>query len=237
MSTVVVRYIKPSLLPIVGITASLVLGSFCSFLHSLSNGRQLRSYKLLRIMLIISFGVMLTGAKEAEFNVAGFILVMAAAIVSGFRWNIPQLLLKVSAEYLLISKASVIALTVAGMVKEVVSLVTIMVGVMFLRDNFTVLKGSGLGVDIIDVSLFNWLRYQKLIHGVSGEHELSYQNQNHSYVALKENHAVFEVGDELDKDILYLRTRYSGHRVTSSAFSLHWRVETVTGTVGKGVVH
>ncbi|KAL3681423.1 hypothetical protein R1sor_024379 [Riccia sorocarpa] len=314
ISTVVVRYIKPSLLPTVGITwkdycmrvvptalataldidltnvslvfISVTFATMCKsgapvflLLFAFAFKLETPSYKLLGIMLIIAFGVMLTVSKETEFNVAGFILVMAAAIMSGFRWTVTQLLLQmkyilkrwiflvhfficaglnnpyavmsyltpvmaaasmilslilepwtklgeshyfdtpehvlsscalmllggglafcmVSAEYLLISKTSAIALTVAGVVKEVV---TIMVAVMFLRDNFTMLKGIGLGVIIIGVSLFNWLRYQKLVHGGSGEHGLSHQNQNHSYVALKENHAVFEVGDELDEDIL-----------------------------------
>ncbi|KAL3681433.1 hypothetical protein R1sor_024389 [Riccia sorocarpa] len=150
--------------------------------------RETPSYKLLGIMLIISFGALLTVAKETEFNVAGFILIMAAAIMSGFRSIVTQLLLQVSVEYLRISKTRAIALTFAG------------VAMMFLMDNLTLLKGTGLGVIMIGVSLLNWLRYQKLVHGGSGEHGLSHQNQNHSYVAIKENHAVFEVEEELEED-------------------------------------
>jgi solute carrier family 35 protein C2 len=34
-------------------------------------------------------------AKETEFEVRGFILVMLAAVMSGFRWTVTQLLLQV----------------------------------------------------------------------------------------------------------------------------------------------
>ncbi|KAL2620507.1 hypothetical protein R1flu_000712 [Riccia fluitans] len=300
ISTVVVRFIKPSLLPALDMSwkdyclrvvptalataldidltnvslvfISVTFATMCKsgapvflLLFAFAFKLEVPSYKLMGIMLIISFGVMLTVAKETEFNIAGFILVMAAAIMSGFRWTVTQLLLQkeeyglnnpfavmsyltpvmaaasmilslilepwnkfgeshyfdtpghvlsscalmllggglafcmVSAEYLLISKTSAIALTVAGVVKEVV---TIMVAVIYLKDNFTLLKGAGLVVIVVGVSLFNWLRYQKLVHGGSGEHGFSHRTENHSYVPLKENHAVFEVGDELDEDIL-----------------------------------
>jgi hypothetical protein len=46
-------------------------------------------------MLIISFGVLLTVAKETEFNLWGFIFIMLAAVMSGFRWSMTQILLQV----------------------------------------------------------------------------------------------------------------------------------------------
>jgi hypothetical protein len=53
------------------------------------------SLKLLGIILIISFGVMLTVAKETEFQLEGFILVMLSTVMAGFRWTVTQLLLQV----------------------------------------------------------------------------------------------------------------------------------------------
>lgn len=53
------------------------------------------SFSLLGIMLIVSFGVLLTVAKETEFNLWGFIFIMLAAVMSGFRWSMTQILLQV----------------------------------------------------------------------------------------------------------------------------------------------
>ncbi|KAL6616070.1 hypothetical protein ACP70R_038340 [Stipagrostis hirtigluma subsp. patula] len=52
------------------------------------------SCSLLGIMLIVSFGVLLTVAKETEFNLWGFIFIMLAAVMSGFRWSMTQILLQ-----------------------------------------------------------------------------------------------------------------------------------------------
>jgi solute carrier family 35 protein C2 len=52
------------------------------------------SLKLLGIIVIISFGVMLTVAKETEFQLEGFILVMLSTVMAGFRWTVTQLLLQ-----------------------------------------------------------------------------------------------------------------------------------------------
>jgi solute carrier family 35 protein C2 len=147
------------------------------------------SLKLLGIILIISFGVMLTVAKETEFQLEGFILVMLSTVMAGFRWTVTQLLLQkeeyglnnpfvamsyftpimalitvvfslalepwhklgstaffdstfhifescalmllggtlaffmVMAEYLLISETSAVTMTIAGVIKEVVTIV------------------------------------------------------------------------------------------------------------------
>ncbi|KAJ0678045.1 hypothetical protein HanOQP8_Chr12g0443441 [Helianthus annuus] len=53
------------------------------------------SLKLLGIMLIISVGILLTVAKETAFEFWGFIFVMLAAVMSGFRWTMTQILLQV----------------------------------------------------------------------------------------------------------------------------------------------
>lgn len=191
------------------------------------------SLRLFGIIVIISSGVLLTGLgslfdskpEERKFEVLGFILVILAAVMSGFRWTLTQILLQkreyglnnplavlshlapvmaiftaafslateplhklaekpffdtyhnavksslvlllggslaffmVLAEYLLISKTSAVTLTVAGVVKEVV---TIVVAVIFLGDQFTALKALGLAVILVGVCWFNWFKYQKL---------------------------------------------------------------------------
>lgn len=52
------------------------------------------SFKLLGIMFVISVGVLLSVAKATEFNLWGFILIMLAAALSGFRWAATQILLQ-----------------------------------------------------------------------------------------------------------------------------------------------
>ncbi|ONM38176.1 putative sugar phosphate/phosphate translocator [Zea mays] len=176
------------------------------------------SFSLLGIMLVVSFGVLLTVAKETEFNLWGFIFIMLAAVMSGFRWSMTQILLQkeeyglknpftlmshvtpvmaivtaiisivmdpwhdfrashffdssahiirsslllllggalaffmVLTEYVLVSVTSAVTVTVAGIVKEAV---TILVAVLFFNDPFTWLKALGLAIIIFGVSLFN----------------------------------------------------------------------------------
>lgn len=52
------------------------------------------SIKLLGIIVIISTGVLFTVAKETEFEFWGFLFVMLAAVMSGFRWCMTQILLQ-----------------------------------------------------------------------------------------------------------------------------------------------
>lgn len=52
------------------------------------------SVKLFGIIFVISVGVLLTVAKETEFELWGFIFVMLAAVMSGFRWSMTQILLQ-----------------------------------------------------------------------------------------------------------------------------------------------
>ncbi|XP_042434202.1 probable sugar phosphate/phosphate translocator At1g06470 isoform X1 [Zingiber officinale] len=183
------------------------------------------SIKLLLIIIIISFGILLTVAKETEFQFWGFIFVMFAAVMSGFRWSMTQILLQkesyglknpitlmsyvtpamavvtlilslvidpwhdfdtnvyfdnswhvirscllmltggalaffmVLTEYILISATSAVTVSIAGVVKEAV---TIVVAVFYFHDPFTLLKGVGLLIIIIGVSLFNWYKYEKM---------------------------------------------------------------------------
>ncbi|XP_006644708.2 probable sugar phosphate/phosphate translocator At1g06470 [Oryza brachyantha] len=186
------------------------------------------SFNLLGIMLIVSFGVLLTVAKETEFSLWGFIFIMLAAVMSGFRWCMTQILLQkeeyglrnpftlmsyvtpvmaittailsivmdpwhdvrasnffdnsthiikssllmllggalaffmVLTEYVLISVTSAVTVTVAGIVKEAV---TILVAVLFFNDPFTWLKGLGLAIIIFGVSLFNLYKYHRFKKG------------------------------------------------------------------------
>ncbi|KAJ0462082.1 putative sugar phosphate transporter domain-containing protein [Helianthus annuus] len=194
------------------------------------------SFKLLGIMLIISAGVLLTVAKETEFDLWGFIFVMLAAVMSGFRWTMTQILLQkevyglknpltlmsyvtpvmalltallslildpwgefrtssyfdsklhimrscflmlfggtlaffmVLTEYILVSVTSAVTVTIAGIVKEAV---TILVAVFYFHDEFTWLKGAGLVTIIFGVSLFNLYKYQKLHQEKSSPGELA----------------------------------------------------------------
>ncbi|AQL02036.1 putative sugar phosphate/phosphate translocator [Zea mays] len=52
------------------------------------------SIKLLGIIVVISTGVLLTVSKETEFDFLGFIFVTLAAVMSGFRWSMTQILLQ-----------------------------------------------------------------------------------------------------------------------------------------------
>ncbi|KAJ7963864.1 Sugar phosphate transporter domain containing protein [Quillaja saponaria] len=186
------------------------------------------SIKLSGIILIISFGILLTVAKETEFEFWGFIFVMLAAVMSGFRWCMTQILLQKEAcglknpltlmsyvapvmavvtaflslvldpwhefkinnyfnnpwhitrscllmlfggtlaffmvltEYILVSVTSAVTVTIAGVVKEAI---TILVAVFYFHDEFTWLKGVGLLTIMVGVCLFNWYKYQKLQKG------------------------------------------------------------------------
>ncbi|XP_056177614.1 probable sugar phosphate/phosphate translocator At1g06470 isoform X2 [Syzygium oleosum] len=186
------------------------------------------SIKLLGIITVISVGILLAVAKETAFEFWGFIFVMLAAVMSGFRWCMTQILLltfvsglkdpltlmsyiapvmalataflsllldpwdefknnnyfnnsrhltrscllmllggtlaffMVLTEYILVSVTSAVTVTIAGVVKEAV---TILVAVFYFHDEFTWLKGLGLLIIMVGVSLFNWYKYQKLQKG------------------------------------------------------------------------
>uniref|UniRef100_J3MBC9 Sugar phosphate transporter domain-containing protein n=2 Tax=Oryza brachyantha TaxID=4533 RepID=J3MBC9_ORYBR len=194
------------------------------------------SIKLLGIIVVISTGVLLTVAKETDFDFWGFIFVTLAAVMSGFRWSMTQILLQkdsyglknpitlmshvtpvmaiatmilsllmdpwsdfqknayfdspwhvmrscllmliggslaffmVLTEYVLVSATSAITVTIAGVVKEAV---TILVAVFYFHDEFTWLKGAGLATIMVGVSLFNWYKYEKFKKGHINEDEVN----------------------------------------------------------------
>ncbi|KAJ4848038.1 hypothetical protein Tsubulata_041996 [Turnera subulata] len=210
------------------------------------------SIKLLGIIVVISIGILLTVAKETEFDFWGFVFVMLAAVMSGFRWTMTQILLQKEAyglknpltlmsyvtpvmavatmllslmldpwdefrksnyfnspwhigmscllmlfggtlaffmvltEFVLISVTSAVTVTIAGVVKEAV---TILVAVFYFHDEFSWLKGAGLLTIMVGVSLFNWYKYQKLQSGQPLEDDLDRSpstNVAAKYVILEE---------------------------------------------------
>ncbi|ONK81959.1 uncharacterized protein A4U43_C01F34670 [Asparagus officinalis] len=211
------------------------------------------SFKLLGIIVVISSGILLTVAKETQFEFWGFLFVMLAAVMSGFRWCMTQILLQkevyglknpitlmsyvtpvmavttalcslmldpwhdlsknkyfdnsshiiqsfllmllggalaffmVLTEYILVSATSAVTVTIAGIVKEAV---TILVAVFYFHDQFTWLKGIGLFTIMVGVSLFNWYKYQKIKKGHpsgNGEINASTFNGAAKYVILDED--------------------------------------------------
>ncbi|KAL2956653.1 hypothetical protein AAZX31_18G098000 [Glycine max] len=209
------------------------------------------SVKLSGIILIISVGILLTVAKETEFDFWGFVLVMLAAVMSGFRWCMTQILLQKEAyglknplvlmsyvspvmaaatallslaldpwdefrenkyfdnslhitrscllmllggtlaffmvltEYVLVSVTSAVTVTIAGVVKEAV---TILVAVLYFHDQFTWLKGFGLLTIMVGVSLFNWYKYLKLQKGHADGSDVAEHSRDSAakYVILEE---------------------------------------------------
>lgn len=195
------------------------------------------SFKLLGIIVVISIGILLTVARDTEFEFWGFIFVMLAAVMSGFRWCMTQILLQkevyglknpltfmsyvtpvmavvtallslfldpwhefgqnnyfnsswhlartcllllfggtlaffmVLTEYILVSVTSAVTVTIAGVVKEAV---TILVAVFYFHDEFTWLKGAGLLTIMFGVSLFNWYKYQRLQESAPTKHAAKY---------------------------------------------------------------
>ncbi|KAG8501666.1 hypothetical protein CXB51_004783 [Gossypium anomalum] len=221
------------------------------------------SLHLLGIILVISVGILLTVSKETGFQFWGFVFVMLAAVMSGFRWCMTQILLQIMSgvtknylialhklnpltfmsyvtpvmavvtallsllldpwdqftknsyfnsswhiarscflmlfggtlaffmvltEYILVSITSAVTVTIAGVVKEAV---TILVAVFYLHDEFTWLKGAGLLTIMVGVSLFNWYKYLKLQKGKLEEDEAA--------IALTANHAAkYVILDEME---------------------------------------
>ncbi|WVY93487.1 hypothetical protein V8G54_032575 [Vigna mungo] len=78
--------------------------------------------------------------------------------------------LMVLTEYVLISVTSAVTVTIAGVVKEAV---TILVAVLYFHDRFTWLKGYGLLIILVGVSLFNWYKYLKLRKGHAGGSDMA----------------------------------------------------------------
>uniref|UniRef100_A0A0E0FT54 Sugar phosphate transporter domain-containing protein n=1 Tax=Oryza nivara TaxID=4536 RepID=A0A0E0FT54_ORYNI len=148
------------------------------------------SFNLLGIILIVSFGVLLTGLRN-PFTLMSYVtpvMAITTAILSIamdpwhdvrashffdnsthiIRSSLLMLLggalafFMVLTEYVLVSVTSAVTVTVAGIVKEAV---TILVAVLFFNDTFTWLKGLGLGIIIFGVSLFNLYKYHRFKKG------------------------------------------------------------------------
>ncbi|CAN4103165.1 unnamed protein product [Withania somnifera] len=172
------------------------------------------SLKLLGIMLIISIGVLLSGLKNPLTLMSYVTPVMAisTAVLSlifdpwqefgsssyfDSSWHITRSTLlmlfggtlaffMVLTEYILVSVTSAVTVTIAGVVKEAV---TIVVAVFYFHDKFTWMKGVGLMTIMLGVSLFNWYKYDKLQKGNLSEDEMSRsskQNTAAKYVILEE---------------------------------------------------
>lgn len=215
------------------------------------------SAKLFGIIMVISVGILLTVAKETEFEFWGFVFVMLAAVMSGFRWCMTQILLQKEAyglknpltlmsyvtpvmaistgllslvldpwhefnktsyfnnswhvarscllmffggtlaffmvltEFVLISVTSAVTVTIAGVVKEAV---TILVAVIYFHDKFTWLKGAGLLIIMVGVGLFNWYKYQKLQKSQTSENDSA--GSSPTNVATK--YVILDEMDDLD---------------------------------------
>ncbi|KAL3587267.1 hypothetical protein D5086_014134 [Populus alba] len=215
------------------------------------------SAKLFGIIMVISVGILLTVAKETEFEFWGFVFVMLAAVMSGFRWCMTQILLQKEAyglknpltlmsyvtpvmaistgllslvldpwhefnktsyfnnswhvarscllmffggtlaffmvltEFVLISVTSAVTVTIAGVVKEAV---TILVAVIYFHDKFTWLKGAGLLIIMVGVGFFNWYKYQKLQKGQTSENDSA--GSSPTNVATK--YVILDEMDDLD---------------------------------------
>lgn len=90
-------------------------------------------------------------------------------------------------EYVLVSVTSAVTVTIAGIVKEAV---TILVAVLFFNDPFTWLKGLGLATIIFGVSLFNVYKYHKFKKGHNSKHgdtNLQSSNGASKYVILDDD--------------------------------------------------
>lgn len=66
------------------------------------------------VIAIICVGLILLVYGEAEFNLAGFIIVMTASALSGLRWTITQVLLQGSSAHGVGEPASTCTLTLSA---------------------------------------------------------------------------------------------------------------------------
>ncbi|XLR46884.1 hypothetical protein HN51_030950 [Arachis hypogaea] len=93
---------------------------------------------------------------------------------------------EVLTEYFLVSVTGAATVTIAGVVKEAV---TILVAVLYFHDKFTWVKGLGLCTILFGVSLFSWYKYLKLQKGHFGEGEVAVLHTTDSaskYVIIEE---------------------------------------------------
>ncbi|CAN6444646.1 unnamed protein product [Victoria cruziana] len=143
------------------------------------------SLKLFGIIFVISTGVLLTGLKNpiTLMSYVTPVMTLVTALLSlifdpwthfkqnyyfNGSWHVIRSCLlmlfggglaffMVLTEYILVSATSAVTVTIAGVVKEAV---TIVVAVFYFHDEFTLLKGFGLLTIMVGVSLFNWYKHQ-----------------------------------------------------------------------------
>lgn len=184
------------------------------------------NWRLISIIIIMSIGVIMMVAGEAQFNLFGFILVMGAACCSGLRWSLTQILMlrdnnntpqqqhdpistilnltplmgimifissmiiegplnilkceffltkgylhgltmlitpgiiafyMTLSEFYLLSKTSVLSLSIAGIFKE---LLTISFAYLFFDDTLTPINATGLIITLLAIIAYNGFRYQ-----------------------------------------------------------------------------
>ncbi|GJM93126.1 hypothetical protein PR202_ga09655 [Eleusine coracana subsp. coracana] len=194
------------------------------------------SFSLLGIMLIVSFGVLLTergiwikepfylyelcypcdGNSNCDYSIAldpwddlrashffdsrahivrscllmllgGALAFFMVCIMHPFLAVTISVQLQVLTEYFLVSVTSAVTVTVAGIVKEAV---TILVAVLFFDDQFTWLKGLGLAIIIFGVSLFNlykYKRFKKGHHNDNSDTNVQSSNDTSKYVILDDD--------------------------------------------------
>lgn len=188
------------------------------------------TWKIVGIITVMTVGVIMMAAGEANFQALGFVLVLLAAMCSGLRWSLTQILLRRTAsetswntrhdpirtilylspvmacllfvmglfvegiydiihaslwhdkgillgigflilpgvlafcttlaEFFLLQRTSVLTLSIVGIAKEIVTIVT---ATLFFGDKLTLVNGLGLMVTIGSILAYNWYRYMEFV--------------------------------------------------------------------------
>lgn len=61
-------------------------------------------------------------------------------------------------EYVIVAETSALALSVAGMLKEII---TILAAIWFWNDRITIVNGLGFAISIIGLALFNYFKFRR----------------------------------------------------------------------------
>lgn len=190
------------------------------------------TWQIFSIVGVMTVGVIMMAAGEAHFQLIGFILVLAAAMCSGLRWSLTQILLRRSSgesiwvtkhdpirtilylnpatgvllfimgifvegmgniihaslwndkglilgslllilpgvlafcmtlsEFVLLQRTSVLTLSIVGIAKEIVTIIT---ATIFFGDNLTLVNVIGLIVTISSILAYNSYRYMEFMKG------------------------------------------------------------------------
>ena len=92
-------------------------------------------------------------------------------------------------EFELIKQTSVVTMSVAGMFKEVL---TVVAGAVVFGDRLAVANVWGVGVTLGGIGWYNWIKVQKMIEGEKGEKE----GEGYELVGGTREDEVFEIDDE-----------------------------------------